>query len=473
MGEPGEKVEMATIGVAGGSQLDVQSLVSQLVAAERARPDAQLARQSNQVTTQISALGQLMGSLSTFRSALASLKTVDVFSTRSASSSNEVMLTASAGGKAVPGSYDIEVVQLAQAQQISSNPFAGGGTSVVGTGTLTVSLGEASFDVEITDANSTLAGIRDAINSATGNVGVRAALVQGTDGSRLVLSSTTTGAANTIAVAQTGGDGGLAQIEYSDSAPGSYSVIKAAQDAIVNIATAQIVSAGNTIDNAIDGVTLTLKQETTGESGPVTLTVGYDSSAVKTRIASFVSAYNTLVAQIGKLRGYDATTRTAGPMLGDSLLNGIESELRSTIASTVPDQAQGFQSLANVGITTQADGTLTVNDTKLQRALTDNFEAAGRLFGAENGVAARLFEQADGRLKSGGAIDARTQNLTERQREIQKRKDDLDARMLALQAAYVRQFTALDTLLSQLQVTSSYLTQQIEALGNLNRAASN
>jgi flagellar hook-associated protein 2 len=461
---------MATTSAVGGSQIDVQSLVSQLVAAERATPDAQIKRQSTQVTTQISALGQLMGSLSNFRSALSSLKTVDVFSTRSATSSSEATLTASAGVKAVPGSYDIEVVQLATAQQISSKPFADGSTSVVGTGTLTLSLGDKSFNVEITDSNSTLAGVRDAINAAVDNTGVRATLVTGTDGSRLVLSSAQTGAANKITVAQSGGDGGLAQLAYSASDQANYTVVKQAKDAIVSIAGAQTTSASNTIENAIDGVTLTVKAETTEESGPVTISVGYDSAAVTTRIKNFVTAYNALAGQISKLRSYDPNTKTAGPMLGDSMLSGIESEIRNTLTTPVAGQAPGFQTLASIGITTQLDGTLGVDDAKLQKAISTNFEAVGKLFGSETGVAARMFKQVDDRLKSDGAIETRSKNLTDQQKAIQKRKDDLDVRMLAVQRAYTAQFTRLDTLLSQLQVTSSYLSQQIESLPKMNQS---
>lgn len=455
---------MATTSAVGGSQIDVQSLVSQLVAAERATPDAQITRQSNQVTTQISALGTLMGSLSTFRSALSSLKTVDVFSTRTATSSNDATLSVTAGAKAVPGDYDIDVIQLAQAQQISSNPFTGGSTTVVGTGTLTVSLGDKSFDVEITDSNSTLAGIRDAINSAVDNTGVRATLVTGTAGSRLVLSSAETGADNKITVAQAGGDGGLAQIAYSEGSPGSYTQIKAAQDAIIEIAGSQSTSSTNTIDDAIDGVSLTLKSETTEDSGPVTISVGYDTSGVSTRVKTFVSAYNSLMSQIAKLRSYDASTQTAGALLGDSMLTSIESQMRNVLSTPVSGQAQGYQTLASIGITTQLDGTLGIDDTKFQKALTGNFEAVSKLFGSDTGVGATLFKKADDLLKSGGALDTRSSNLTQQQKDIQKRKDDLDERMLTLQTAYTAQFTRLDTLLSSLQVTSSYLSQQIESL---------
>src|SRR4051812_30474020 len=214
---------MASTGAVGGSQIDVQSLVSQLVAADRATPDAQINRDSTRVTTQISAVGQLMGSMSNFRSALSSLKTVDVFSTRSATSSAATTLTASANPKAVPGTYSIDVERLATAQQISSKPFAGGSSTVVGTGTLTVSLGTKSFNVDVTSDKSSLSSIRDAINGAVNNPGVRATIVQGSDGSHLVLSSSNTGAANTISVAQSGGDGGLSKLTYSAASPSNYS----------------------------------------------------------------------------------------------------------------------------------------------------------------------------------------------------------------------------------------------------------
>lgn len=459
---------MATTTAVGGSQIDVQSLVSQLISAERATLDNQITRDSSRVTTQISALGSLMGSMSSFRSALSSLKSVDVFSTRTASSSDPAKFTAAASAKAVPGSYDIEVVQLAKAQQLSSNPFAGGSTTVVGTGTLTLSLGDESFSVEITDSNSTLAGIRDAINAASDNAGIRATLVQGTTGSRLVLSSAATGDANEIVVAQTGGNGGLSQIAYSAGSPGNYTELTPAQDAIVNVANAQTTSATNTLEGAIDGVTLTLLKETEIDE-PITLSVGYDSAAVTTRINNFVTAYNALASQISKLRSYNTATQTAGPLLGDALLGSIESQLRRTLADPVAGQGAAYQTLANVGITTQADGTLAVDSTKLQKALTTNFEAVGKLFGSEDGVGARLFEQVDERLKSGGAIDTRSKNLVDQQKSIEKRKENVDARMAVLQQQYIRQFTRLDTLLSQLQVTSSYMSQQIESLANMNK----
>jgi len=463
---------MATsTGAIGGSQIDVQSLAAQLIAADRATPDAAITRDSTRVTTQISALGQLMGSMSTFRSALSSLKTVDVFSTRSATSSDVATLTASAGVKAVPGSYSVTVDQLAQAQQLSSKGFSGGSTTVVGTGTLTISLGSKSFNITVDSSNNTVAGIRDAINKATDNPGIRATLVQGSDGSHLVLSSANTGAANSITVAQAGGDGGLAQLTYSASDKTNYTEIQKAQDAIVHIANVTATSSTNVIDGAIDGVTLTLNKVTGEDDDPINVTVGFDKDAVTTRIKNFVNAYNALEKQISSLRSYDATTKKAGPMLGDSLLTGIENELRNTISTNVSGQAQGYQTLSSIGITTQADGTLAVDDTKLQKALTGNFDAVGKLFGSDSGVAARMFKLVDDRLKDGGAIDSRNKNLVDAQKDISKRKDALDARMKVLQDSYIQQFTRLDTLLSSLQVTSTYLSQQIDSLAAMRKSS--
>lgn len=464
---------MATTTAVGGSQIDVQSLVAQLVAAERAPLDKQITRESGRVTTQISAVGTLMGTMSTFRSALSSLKTVDVFSTRKAVSGDEKVFTASAGATAVAGNYSISVERLAKAQQLSSNPFAQGSAHVVGTGTLTLSLGDKSFSLTIDDSNSTLAGIRDAINAASDNPGVRATLVQGTSGSRLVLSSASTGAANDIEVAQSGGNGGLASLVYNSGATTNYTQLTPAQDAIVNIANAQKTSATNVIEGAIDGVTLTLvgesEEDGLGEVETTSLAVSYDTAAVTTRINNFVSAYNALAAQIKNLRGYDAATKTAGPMLGDSLLSGIESQMRRTISDAVPAAGDTYQTLASIGIATQADGTLTLDNTKLQKALSADFGAVGKLFGSEHGVGAKLFAQADERLKSGGALDTRSKTLVDQQKKIADRKQDVDARMAVIQKGYIAQFTRLDTLLSRLQVTSSYLSQQIESLANMNK----
>src|SRR6202034_1560576 len=153
---------------AGGSVINVSSLVSQLVAATAAPQQALISTQTQAVSTQISALGTLQGALSTFQSSLSTLDTPTAFQVQTANSTDQTSFTATAGAGAVAGTYNVTVSALAQAPQLLSNAFTGGAAATVGTGTLALSLGNTSFDVTIDDTDNTLAGIAAAINSAPG-----------------------------------------------------------------------------------------------------------------------------------------------------------------------------------------------------------------------------------------------------------------------------------------------------------------
>jgi flagellar hook-associated protein 2 len=204
----------ATSAAAGGSVIDVSSLVSQLVAATRAPKDSVIANNTSQVTTKISALGTLKGALSTFQTSLAAIDTPDSFNALTADTSDSSVFTATADSGAVAGTYSVSVTQLAQAQQIVSKAVTGGSSAAIGAGTLQISLGAASFSISADSTNDTLSGIASAINSASGNPGVTATVITGTDGAHLVLSSTETGAANTIQVTETDGGTALSALTY-------------------------------------------------------------------------------------------------------------------------------------------------------------------------------------------------------------------------------------------------------------------
>jgi flagellar hook-associated protein 2 len=461
---------MATSGITGGSQIDVQSLVSQLVAAERKPLDDQVARAKSRVSTQISATSALLGALSSFQASLNGLKTTTAFSSRSTASTDTAVLTASATTSAVPGRYDIQVDRLASAQQISSNAFAQGGTQVVGTGTLSVSLGSTSFNVNIDSANNTLAGIRDAINAASDNPGVTATLITAADGAHLVLTSSKTGASNAIQVTQSGGNGGLSALEYTNANQTNYTQLRPAQDSRVLVAgTYEATSSTNVIEGVIEGVSLNLVSAKPGTT--VSIDVTFDKTGAKEKVNQFVAAYNQLRGMMTRLGGYDSASKAAGPMLGDALLSSIDAEIRRTLSSPVAEAGTAIQTLADIGVTTQKDGTLKVDATKLDSALANNFDAVARLFGTEDtGVAARLFDQVNDRLADGAGIDLRNDSLQAEQRALQKKADDINVRMQIVQQTYLKQFTRLDTLLSSLSTTSAYLSQQIEALSNLNKS---
>ena len=442
-----------------GSGLDIKSLVTQLVAADRAPMDSRIARQTQSVATQLSAMGALKGALSGFQSALTPLATGANFQAMLAASADETVFTASAAGGAVAGSYGIEVRQLAQPEQLLSKPFAGGATTVVGNGTLHITVGSAGFDVAIASTANKLADVRDAINGASGNTGARATLVYGVGGAQLVLTSAQTGAVNTIRVSSSGGDGGLAQLNYDGTAGGNYTEAQKPQDAIAVISGVETHSASNVLDKAIDGVTLNLKAAKLGTV--VGLSVSNDQSTVIANVQKLVTAYNTMQGQLHALGSYDAAAKKGGPLLGDFLLDSAEFQLTRGMTDQVAGLGNGSSSLAAVGITTNADGSMSVDSTKLQAALTSDSGSVARMFSGANGVATRLGTVLSNMLSSGGAIAARDTNLTTSQKDIIDQTARLDAQMVLVQQRYLAQFNALDALMSQLQSTSNYLTQQL------------
>ena len=451
---------MATITTQGGT-LDVNSLVSQLVAADRGPRQTVITRNETKVTLQISALGALKGALGAFKSALEPLRNEAAFTPRAATSGDDKIFTATATADAATGSYDIEVVALAKAHQLASTPFLTGPTAVVGTGTLTITQGTSSFNVVIDSTNNTLAGIRSAINSASGNPGVQATLINEADGSRLILTSAVSGTAGALEVAQTGGDGGLSVLTY-DPPTTNLTQLQPAQQAHIRIGTFNVYSSTNSISGAIDGVTLDLKATSAGAT--VSLTVANDTSAVLNRVKTFVTQYNALYTQFAKLRSYDATTKQAGPMLGDALLRDIEEKVRADLVNPVAGLTGTYTSLASVGVTKQVDGTLKLDEAKLTAAMNADRIGVGALFGSASGVAARLFKTLDAALSTNAGLDARNARLQSSLKEIAKAKETLDARMVVIEKRYRTQFTALDGLLTRMQQTSNYLAQQLSSL---------
>ena len=449
----------------GGSVIDVNSLVSQLVSASRAPKDAIISAQTQKATTRISAVGTLKGALSAFQTALAGIDTPEAFNAVAATSSDSTVFTASAETGAVAGIYSLSVTKLAQAQQLVSKPIPGDGSAVVGTGTLKVSLGAASFNVTLNSTNDTVAGLATAINSAAGNPGVTATVITGTDGAHLVLSSTVTGAANTIQVAETDTGNALSALTYSTGSA-NYTENTAAQDAQFSISGIAHTSASNSVTDALSGVTLNLLKTTpgTGAGSSVNLTVASDTGSITTNVGALVTAYNALVGSIGSLGSYDSTTGTAGPMLGDPLLTGIQNEVRSTLYSIVNNGSSTFNSLASVGITTKSDGTLSLNPSKLQTALTSAPAAVSALFSGTNGIATRLNTQLTADLGSGGSIDSRSKTLVKQENALTQQSKDLDKQMATLTASLTQQYASLNTLLSSLQSTSAALTQQLSSL---------
>lgn len=451
-----------------GSGLDIDALVTELTTAEMSAPNARITREQTAVTTQVSAMATLKSSLSTFQSSLTALMSGSGFTARNVVSGDEDVLTASATASAALGNYRIEVEQLAQSQQLISTNFTAGATSVVGTGDLTFTSDGQSFTITLDSTNNTLAGIRDAINAASGNQSVSATLVYGQTGAQLVLTSLKTGADAGLTVTTSGGDGGLEQLTYGAGNTSHYTEDQAAQDSIIFISGVEHHSANNQISDAIDGVTLNLlsaKPDT-----DISLNISNDSEHVVSLVQSFVTAYNTLQTSITSLDSYDATTATRGALFGDAMYSSLKTQIRHALTDSVANITGNYNSLASLGITTGVDGKLTMDAAKLRTALSSDFKSVSNVFSGANGVLARINKQITTTLLSGGGVSTRSASLTAKQTAIDKEKEVIEMRTEKIKERYLAKFNAMDTLLAQLQNTSTFLTQQLDAL---NRASSN
>ncbi|HER33955.1 MAG: flagellar filament capping protein FliD [Halothiobacillaceae bacterium] len=467
---------MAITSTGIGSGIDVGGIVSQLVAAEGQPARNRLDRREAQTQATISALGGLKGALSEFQSALGALKDLDAFQARKATSGDSSIFTATADETASAGSYQIEVERLAEGQKLRSGDFANADT-VVGTGTLTLDVGGNSFDVTVDSSNNTLAGIRDAINASADNTGVTATTVNVDDGaggtvSRLVLTADEVGTANTVTVSAADSDGNnIDAAGLSQLASGNLTELQAAQDALIRIDGQAVTRSSNSISDAIDGVTLSLKESDVGSTH--SLDVALNTGAVKSKVESFVKAYNGLVETTNQLSSYDPETGRAGALQGDAALRGISTQIRREMSDTVDGINGVFDNLATIGVETQRDGTLTLDSARLDEAMAADFDAIGQMFASDDGYATRLDALVDNYVGFNGILDSRTQSLNNRIDDIGDQREDLSRRLSSLESRLLAEFNAMDQLVGQLNSTGSYLSQQLSNLPFNNLAGGN
>ncbi|HET7809723.1 MAG TPA: flagellar filament capping protein FliD [Steroidobacteraceae bacterium] len=447
---------MSTISSTGiGSGLQIDDLVSKLVAAERAAGQTRIDNKKGKLTEQFSAMATLMGGMSAFQASLNSLVTAGSFTSRKVSVSDEKAFTAKAGSSAAAGSYDVQVQQLAKAAQLGSDAFASASTAV-GTGKLTISVGDSSFDIDVAEGGNSVANIRDAINKSSANKGVQASLLTDVEGTHLVLTSVKTGVDYALKVTTTGGDGGLEKLVYDPDGTKNMEVRSEAKDAIVFVSGYEIHSSSNTVSNAIEGVTLTLKAPT-AEDSTVLLSVDRDDTAIQEAAKKFVDAYNSLASTIKTLSKYDVGTDTGGPLLGDAMLRNIDAQVRKLISSPVAGVTGSYTTLASLGITTQADGKLKLDTVRFNAALDASPGAVSDIFTSSNGVAIKLADLMGAKTSSTGELTVRSSNITDSLVDLKDQQDALNARMKVIEQRYYKQFNALDSLLAQMNTTATSL----------------
>ena len=473
-------------GITGiGSGMNIDSIVKAMVAAEQAPKQNQLAKLESKTTAQFSALGQLKGAISNFQTALTALNSPSQFLARTANLSDSKVLGATASQSAPAGSYQINVTQLAAGSKVALAAVPSGDDKKLSTGTLSITAGDKKLDVVIDATNNSLAGVRDAINKA--NEGISASIVTDNQGSRLVLSSSKMGEGNDIKVSVSGtgavgaGETSLDKLAFAGStAPdaadaGKYpqgagdpayladlqaynvggKVITVAQSAKLTVDGLSITRDTNSIEKVIDGVSLDLK--TLGSS---TLTVAQDDAGVKTNVQKFVDSYNEMMkfinAQTSVTKVNDTSAPVVGALLGDSSVRALVNTVRNELVAVQGDGS--IRALADLGVTTQKDGTLKLDSDKLNKAVTGNFAGVAAYFTGDDGLAARLGNKLKVYTDGAGILEQRTASLQSTLDKVDKQKADLLTRMTSLSDRLYKQFNAMDALVGQLKSTSDSLT---------------
>lgn len=390
---------MAITAAGAGSNLDVNGLVSQLMMAERT-PLVLLQKRESDYQAKLSAYGTLKGALSAFQTAMQGFTDPAKYQAVTANAADTSILTATgnSNGKAVPGNYSVEVQQLAQQQKIHSGGFTST-SGTVGSGVLTIQYGtydsgsntftlnstKPAQTITIDPSNSTLSGVRDAVNAA--NIGVSATIINDGASYKLVLTAKDTGAANSLKITVSDDDGtnldaaGLSGLAFDPTAgAGSGKNLiqaQAAQDAKLRIDGIDITKSSNTITDAIEGVTFNLLKTNAGS--PTALNVSRDTAAVKTAVEAFAKSYNSINQTLSDLSSYNSAAKKGAILQGDSAAFSIQRGIRAALTAMI-GEGDGFTSLSQIGVTLQKDGNLAVDSAKLQTSMDAKFEQIGRLF---------------------------------------------------------------------------------------------
>ena len=465
---------MATISSPGiASGLDIQSIVSQLVALEKA-PLTQLKSQATSLQTKLSTMGTIKSQVSALGDAAAKLSKNTGWDAVKATSSNPLAIGVTVKAGAPATSITMEVQNLAKAQSTASAAVTTG--SAMGTGSMTIELGQwsgSSFTagsgtpvtIDIASGEDSLSDIAAKINES--DAGVSATVLRDASGERLLVRSKETGEENAFRITVADDDGqdtdaaGLSRLAFSVGNANGMSRSQSAENAQATINNVPITSASNTLSDTLPGMTLQLSQETTA---PVEIDVSNDTEAIRNNVKAFVDAYNTLNTTLANAVRYDETTKTAGPLQGDSTTVGLQNALRSMMRSA--SASTPYSRLSDVGIELKTGGKLEIDATKMDAAL-DNLDDLKALFTTTSndptaaGFGWKIKNFAEGLIDADGTVSNKTDALQasiKRNTLDQERVNDKAARA---EKRLLAQYNAMDAAVGSLNGLSAFVSQQI------------
>lgn len=454
-----------------GSNLPLSTLLENLTTAEKGRLTPITTQQSSN-SAKLTAYGTLKSAVEKFQTANTALNDANLFKSTTATSSTEDLTVATtAGGSA--GKYIISVTQLAQAQSLTTKSVSTAtdkqGTPGADSRTLVINQPgrEKPLEIKLTDDQTSLNGMRDAINNANG--GVSASIVKVDDKNfQLVLTSSETGVDNAMTISVTG-DAKLNDMlgyDSTSSTNGMTQLVKP-QNALLTVNNIAIERDSNTITDAPQGLTLTL----TKEVKDATVTVTKSNDEATTAIKAWVDAYNSMLDTFSSLTKYteveagEDQNASNGALLGDNVIRSIQSGIRGKF--TAGDGSSAYKTLTEIGVSQDpATGKLKIDDDKLDKALTKNSVATQQLLvgdGKTTGITTAISTLVKDYLSDGGIIDSATDSINATLKSLTKKYLSVSASIDDTIARYKAQFTQLDTMMSKLNNTSTYLNQQFSS----------
>lgn len=461
---------VSTLGI--GSGLKLSDILDKLTSAEK-QVLAPVSKQQSAATARLSAYGTLKTAVQAFQTANSKLQEAGLY-TQTTTSSSSTAFSADSDGGAVAGKYSISVTQLAQAQTLTSAAKGDIKTSV-GNDAASRTLKILSEDgketsITLTQDQTSLTALRDTINKA--NAGVSASIIRVSDASyRLSMTSTQTGTGHAVKAISVEGDDALQDfIGFGPAASASgMQQNVAAQNASLTINNVHIESSSNVISDAVEGITLKLHDVTSGNQ---TLSVVSDTAKAKTAISDWVNAYNSLQDTMTTLTKYtpvdagkDQDTKN-GALLGDGTLRLIQTQLKGILANG--SGSATYKTLSQTGITSDpTTGKLKLDADKLGNMLSVKPDAMRDIFtgdGKKSGIATGLANSMTAILNSKGALQSATDSISKKLNQLTDQYNQASKKIDATIARYKTQFTNLDKMMSVLNNTSSYLTQQFENL---------
>ena len=455
-----------------GSGLDIDGLVSQLVNAESAPTLSRLGRQQAKYEADLSGLGQFSSALSSFQSALSALSNLNNFQNRTVSTNNDDFVKVSATSSAPIGDLDIAVENLAKVQKLQSVDFADS-DEAVGSGQITIISGADIITVNLSAPDNKLTDLRDAINTEANGKGVQAVIVNVDDGvggtvSRLQLTTTETGVSQSLSLFVDDSDGndtdasGLSRFAYDPAGTQNMTQTQAAEDSIIHVDGQKITRSGNTIDDAIDGLSFDLVDE---DLATVTrATVSLDEASAKAQVQTFTGAYNQLIDVINELSLVDENSQRIGLLQGDATVKGFERLLRENLFAQSSDTSSSLN-MTQLGIDTDPEtGHLSVDQERLDDIAEINIQDIGQFFAGDDGLAKRLSAVVDDFIGSDGSINRREQSIQNGIDDLNDQRDRLSVRLVGMEERLRRDFIAMDILVGQFNSVSNYLSQQLANL---------